>query len=287
MICTIQCYLYQLAQINFNMILYSPVACSSKRGVSGVSCFLVFYLAKFPSRYAGQRLLQYAGDLFLRVSLQPRELCKVSSLWALPLIAIMWHRQFHSLSCHKWKLSQRYRLRFVCTIVQDNRRREKALVYLVDTLSRTEHTIPCPKRQKTKAFVFMPRYTWLISIDAGILHNIEENEKQYLLFSPWFFLQSFQVFSADPFVQCICWWRCFLDCFLAFLRAFMTLLLAFNVTGDIMNRSTINEREIKELPVQMVLQGLFCGLHEKEKKGIPRSKDERLIIHMIYEAEAL
>lgn len=67
----------------------------------------------------------------------------------------------------------------------------------------------------------------------------------------------------------------------------MTLLLAFNVTGDIMNRSTINEREIKELPVQMVLQGLFCGLHEKEKKGIPRSKDERLIIHMIYEAEAL
>ena len=106
----------------------------------------------------------------------------------LPLIAIMWHRQFHSLSCHKWKLSQRYRLRFVCTIVQDNRRREKALVYLVDTLSRTEHTIPCPKRQKTKAFVFMPRYTWLISIDAtGILHNIEENEKQYLLFFPFFY----------------------------------------------------------------------------------------------------
>ena len=87
--CTIQCYLYQLAQINFNMILYSPVACSRMRGVSGVSCFLVFYLAKFPSRYAGQRLLQYAGDLFLRVSLQPRELCKVSSLSALPLIAIM------------------------------------------------------------------------------------------------------------------------------------------------------------------------------------------------------
>ena len=37
----------------------------------------------------------------------------------------------------------------------------------------------------------------------------------------------------------------------------------------------------------MVLQGLFCGLHEKEKKGIPRSKDERLIIHMIYEAAGL
>ena len=79
---------FSIFRLNFPLLPQCAVACSSKRGVSGVSCFLVFYLAKFPSRYAGQRLLQYAGDLFLRVSLQPRELCKVSSL-LLPLIAIM------------------------------------------------------------------------------------------------------------------------------------------------------------------------------------------------------
>ena len=148
---------------------------------------------------------------------------------------------------------------------------------------------------KTKAklsFLCQDTRDW--SVSKGIL-LLEQYRRKWRTVSTSFFFRAilgfFTVFSrscsADPFVQCICWWRCFLDCFLAFLRAFMTLLLAFNVTGDIMNRSTINEREIKELPVQMVLQGLFCGLHEKEKKGIPRSKDERLIIHMIYEAAGL
>ena len=155
----------------------------------------------------------------------------------------------------------------------DNRRRgsrRKKYLCIWLTLLEEQHTIPCPKGQCTRLKRSFRFYAKIHVIDQYRRWYSTQYRRKWETVSTFFpvFLQSFQVFSADPFVQCICWWRCFLDCFLAFLRAFMTLLLAFNVTGDIMNRSTINEREIKELPVQMVLEGPFLWADEEE--GIPR-----------------